>query len=126
MVTARYYNSEGSSVGGWSQLIKVGVDFGVGFLTANITKDENRKNQELLQQMAKLDAEQAKRLKALLSTASDNIAKTKIIIDYINSEKINQLQSETKKKRILPLIGLGFAVILLGSLIFYKLHQKNG
>lgn len=122
METANYFNAGGSSGAGWVQLIGVAVDFGVGYLTA---KDEGRKNEELLRQMSELDAQQAKKLKEILKQTSTDLEKTRVIIDFINSEKINQLQADTKKKRVLPLIGLGIGVILLG-IIFFKLHKNNG
>ena len=121
-----YFNASGSPASGYKELINVAVSFGVGFLTANIAKEERNKDLELLKQMSELDAKQAQRLKGLLKQASTDLEKTRVIIDFINSEKINQLQGDTKKKRVLPLIGLGIAVILLGSLIFYKLHKNNG
>lgn len=116
-------SSSSGSDSGWLQLVGVAVEFGVSYLTA---KSEGKKNQALLQQMADLDTQQAGKLKAMLNASITEVAKTKIIIDFINSQKISQLEAETKKKRILPLIGLGFGVFLLG-LIFYKLHkQSNG
>ena len=116
--------SSGSSSGigsGWSTLIEVAFQFGVGYLTA---QSEGKKNQALLEQMSALDAQQATKLKALLSASQDESAKTKLIFDFLNQQKVSQLEAETKKKRILPLLGLGFGVILL-SLIFYKLHKQN-
>jgi hypothetical protein len=126
MGMVNYFNASGSPASGYKELINVAVSFGVGFLTANIAKEERNKDLELLKQMSELDAKQAQRLKGLLKQASTDLEKTRVIIDFINSEKINQLQGDTKKKRVLPLIGLGIAVILLGSLIFYKLHKNNG
>jgi len=115
-------NSFLNAGGGWAELISVGVDFGVQYLTA---KGENKKNEELLQSMSELDAQEAEKLKNLLNASLTEVAKTQVIIDFLNAEKIKKLEAETKKKRILPLIGLGFGVVLLG-LIFYKLHKQNG
>ena len=108
--------------GDWTQLVGVAVDFGIQYLTA---KGENKKNEELLQSIAELDAQEAEKLKNLLNASLTEVAKTQVIIEFLDAEKIKKLEAETKKKRILPLIGLGFGVVLLG-LIFYKLHKQNG
>lgn len=115
--------SGGSGSGaGWSALIDVAVNFGVGYLTA---QGEKRKNEELLKKMAQLDKKQAEELKKRINEALTEVAKTQVIIEFLNEEKIKQLEAESKRKRILPLIGLGFGVVLLG-LIFYKLSKRNG
>jgi hypothetical protein len=108
--------------GGYAELIKVGVDFGVQYLTA---QSENKKNLELVKRIGELNAEQGERLKKLLSQSITENAKTQVILEFLNDAKIKELQAETKKKRILPLIGLGFGVLLLG-IIFYKLNKQNG
>ena len=114
-----FLNAGGSGVG---ELVGVAVDFGVQYLTA---KNINKENEQLLQSMAELDAQEAEKLKTLLNASLTEVAKTQVIIEFLDAEKIKKLNADTKKKRILPLIGLGFGVVLLG-LIFYKLHKQNG
>lgn len=111
-----------NAVGDWTELVSVAVDFGVQYITA---QGENDKNKELLQQLAELDAQSAEKLKKLLSESINEKAKTQVMFDFLNAEKIKKLEAERKKKLILPYIGLGVGVILLG-LIFYKLHKQNG
>ncbi len=107
--------------GGVTALADVAITFGVGYLTA---QKENKKNEELLQRMAELDNQQAEKLKKLIAKSSTEMAKTKVIFDFLNEEDAKKLEEQRKKERILPIIGLGFGVILLG-LIFYKLHKQN-
>jgi len=107
--------------GGVSSLISTAIDFGVQYLYA---QKEKEKNEELLQRMAELDAQQAEKLKKMLSDAVTEVAKTAVIIDFLNQTEIKKLQDKSKKDRILPLIGLGFGIILL-SLIFYKLNKQS-
>jgi hypothetical protein len=118
----KFLNAGG--LGGWSELISVGVDFGVQYLTA---QKENKRNEELLRRMAELDAQQAEKLKKMLKDSVTEVAKTAVIIEFLNQADIKKLEEKSKKDRILPLIGLGFGIILL-SLIFYKLNKqsKNG
>lgn len=111
-----------SGLGSYSELIKIGVDFGIQYLTA---KSENKKNLELVRRIGELNAQQEEELKKLLSQSITENAKTQVILEFLNDAKIKELESQTKKKRILPLIGLGFGVLLLG-IIFYKLHKQNG
>lgn len=112
----------GGGMGGWDALIGVAVDFGVQYFTA---KSEGRKNEDFLRKMAELDEQQAVKLKKLISDASTEVAKTKVIIDFLNKEEIKKLEAQRRKERMLPLIGLGVAVILLG-IVFYKLKKQNG
>ena len=107
---------------GWSALIDVGINFGVSYLTA---KGEGRKNERLLQQMAELDAQSAEKLKGLINASVNELAKTQVIIEFLNAENIKKLEAQGKKKRIIGLAVLGFGAVLLG-LIFYKLHKQNG
>jgi dihydrodipicolinate reductase len=127
---SRYLNAGGATAGasggagisgGVSSLISTAVDFGVQYLYA---QKEKKKNEELLQRMAELDAQQAEKLKKMLSDAVTEVAKTAVIIDFLNQEEIKKLVDKSKKDRILPLIGLGFGIILL-SLIFYKLNKQS-
>jgi hypothetical protein len=113
-----YLNASGA---GWVELVGVGIDFGVQYLTA---KGENKKNQELLERMAELDAQEAEKLKKLISDSATEVAKTAVIIQFLNESEIKKLEDKSKKDRILPYIGLGFGVILL-SLIFYKLNKQS-
>lgn len=106
----------------WSALIDVAINFGVSYLTA---KSEGRKNERLLQQMAELDAQSAEKLKGLISASVNELAKTQVIIEFLNDENIKKLEAQGKKKRIIGLAVLGFGAVLLG-LIFYKLHKQNG
>ena len=106
----------------WTQLVGVTAQLGIQYLTK---QKENKKNIELAQRVAELDAQEADKLKKILDASTTEVAKTQAIIDFLNEKKIKDLEADTKKKRILPLIGLGFGVVLLG-LIFYKLHKQNG
>ena len=61
---------------------------------------------------------------------NDDIGKnkrTEIINEIRKTKEIKKIEDKSKKDRILPLIGLGFGIILL-SLSFYKLNKqsKNG
>lgn len=106
---------------GLGALIDVAINFGVSYLTA---KGEKAKNEELLKRMAELDENQAEKLKKLIVESTTEIAKTKVIFDFLAEEDAKKLEAQRKKERILPIVGLGFGVILIG-LIFYKLHKQN-
>ena len=106
---------------GLGVLIDVAINFGVSYLTA---QGEKRKNEQLLQRMAELDNKQAEKLKKLISESATELAKTKVIFDFLAEEDAKKLEAQRKRERILPIIGLGFGVILIG-LIFYKLYKQN-
>lgn len=106
----------------YSALISIGVGVFVGKAT---TKSIEKKNAEFVEKVQKLNAEQEERLQKVLLENSTQMAKAKALIDFLNNEEIAGLSSKTKKDRILPLIGLGVAVVLLG-IVFYKLNKQNG
>lgn len=114
-------SSSATKGAGWSALINVAINFGVSYLTA---QGEKRKNEQLLKRMAELDNKQAEKLKKLIAESATEMAKTKVIFDFLAEEDAKKLEAQRKKERILPIIGLGVGVILLGF-IFYKLHKQN-
>jgi len=110
-----------SAAQGYTVLIDLAISFGVSYLTA---KSEGKKNEELLLRMSELDDKSAQELKKVISESGTQQAKTKAIFDFFINEDLKKLQEDRKKEKILPLIGLGFATILL-LLIFYKLQKIN-
>jgi hypothetical protein len=115
-------NSFLNVLGDYSGAITAVVDLGLGYLTKNKI---DKMSQDLVQQVSELNAQSQERLKKQLETALDDVAKTQVVIEFLEAEKEKKLVADTKKKRILPLIGLGFGVVLLG-LVFYKLNKRNG
>jgi len=109
-------------LGNYSALIGVAVDFGVQYLYA---KKENKRNQELLQRLSELNEQEAEKLKKLLETSFGEVAKTQVILEFLNEGKIKDLKDETTKNRTIAFIVLGVGVVVLG-LIFYKLNRQNG
>ena len=107
---------------GYAEVAKIAIDLGVQYLYA---KKENKRNQELLQRLSELNEQEAEKLKKLLATSYSEVAKTQVIIEFLNDKKIQDLQEETKKKRTKSLIVLGVGVVAL-ALIFYKLKRQNG
>lgn len=112
----------GSSVDAYGALIELGVGYFVGKSTK---KNIEKKNAEFVEKVQKLNAEQEERLQKVLLENSTQMAKAKALIDFLNKEEIAGLSSQTKKDRILPLIGLGVGVFLL-VLVLYKLKKQNG
>ena len=112
----------GSSVDIYGALIEVGVGYFVGKGTQ---KSIEKKNAEFVEKLQKLNDEQKERLDKVLLEKSTEMAKAKALIDFLNKEEIEGLSSQTKKNRILPLIGLGVGVFLL-VLVLYKLKKQNG
>ena len=106
----------------WTELASTAIVFGVSYLYAD---QNNKENKALLERMAQLDAQQEEKLKKELDKSLTDIAKTQVIIQFLNNENIKQIKDDTKQKRIIPLVGLGLGVVLLG-LIFYKLNKQNG
>jgi hypothetical protein len=111
--------STGTQVAG--ALIDIAAQFGIGFLTSKSIK---KKEEELLKEIAKLNAKQAEELKAKILSATTENAKIEVIIAFLNEQKIKKLQEETRRKRLLPLIGLGFGLLLLTVLVVgYKIKK---
>jgi hypothetical protein len=115
-------SSGGSGLSNYATLISTALDFGVSFITAKGIKKDN---EAFLRRMANLENEQAEKLKKLINQSATEVAKTRVIFEFLAEEDRKKLEAETKKAKILPLIGLGIGVILLG-IVFYKLNEQNG
>lgn len=115
-------SSGGSGLANYATLISTALDFGVSFITAKGIKKDN---EAFLTKMANLENEQANKLKKLINESATEVAKTKVIFEFLAEEDRKKLETQTKKERILPLMGLGIGVILLG-IVFYKLNKQNG
>lgn len=113
-----FLNANGSD---WSQLVSVGVDFGLAYFGA---KSENKKDRELLERLAELDTQEAEKLKEILKNSLNDVAKTEVTIKFLDAQKIKKLEAETKHKRTLSLIILGVGVISI-IVILYKLKNRN-
>jgi hypothetical protein len=111
-----------SGIAGYSDVIKIVADLGIQYLYA---KKEKKKYEELIQRISELNTQEKEKLKKLLEKSLNEVAKTQVIIEFLNEKKINDLEAETKKKRIVSLIALGIGVIIMG-LMFYKLNKQNG
>lgn len=109
-------------IGGYGEVIKIVADLGIQYLYA---KKENKRDQELIKRLSELNVQEAEKLKKLLENSYNEVAKTQVIIEFLNDKKIQDLEAETKKKRTISLIVLGVGVVILG-LIFYKLNRQNG
>jgi hypothetical protein len=119
--TAGATASAGANLDAYGALIQIGV----GLVVGNATKKSiEKKNAEFIEKVQNLNAEQEERLQKVLLENSNEMSKAKALIDFLNNEEIAGLSSKTKKDRILPLIGLGVAVVLLG-IVFYKLNKQN-
>jgi hypothetical protein len=105
---------------GWTSLVGVAVEFGVGYLFA---QGEKGKNKELLEKIDKLDKAQQEKLKQKLSDVLTESAKTEVIINFLNEQEIKKLSDDTKRKRIVPFMVLGFSVLIF-SVLFLKLSRK--
>lgn len=116
----KFLNAEGFD---WGSLVGTAVEFGVGYMFA---QDEKKKNKELLKKIEELDNSQKEKLKQKLSDVLIESAKTEVIIDFLNEQEIKKLSSETKTKRIIPLMVLGFSALILGILFFKLSRKKNG
>jgi hypothetical protein len=109
-------------IGGYGAIISLVADLGIQYLYA---KKDNKRNQELLQRLSELNEQEAEKLKKLLETSLGEVAKTQVILEFLNEKKIQDLQDETKKKRTISYIVFGVGVVVLG-LIFFKLNRQNG
>ena len=116
----KFLNAEGFD---WTAVVGVAVEFGVSYMFA---QGEKKKNKQLLEKIDKLDKAQKEKLKERLSEVLTESAKTEVIINFINEQEIKKLSSDTKTKRIIPLMVLGFSVLILGVLFFKLSRKQNG
>lgn len=80
---------------------------------SSIKKDQKR----FEQQIAKLDAKKQAELLLKVQQVQDELERQKIVFQYIDKTKIEQLKAQDKKQKTYIYVGLGIGVLLYALMI---------
>jgi ribosomal protein S20 len=114
----------GASSGGLSSGVVGGASVVAGlvinFAFASSMKKDQKKFQE---EIEKLDLKKQQELLAKVQQVETEIERQKIVFQYVDKQKIDELKSEGKKQRMFLYIGLGVG-ILAYALLILKLKKR--
>lgn len=110
----------GSALGGWTEVASVTAGLIVNYAFASsIKKDQKRFEQEI----AKLDAKKQAELLQKVQQVSSELERQKIVYQYVDKARIDELKNETKRERLYLYGALGLGVVIYGVLIL-KLKKR--
>ena len=112
--------TKGGGLGGWSEVASLAVTTIVGLaFSSSIKKDQKKFEKEI----AKLDAKKQAELLQKVQQVSSELERKKIVFQYVDKARIDELKNETKKEKVYVYGGLGLGVLLY-VLLMLKLRKK--
>jgi hypothetical protein len=113
-------SSGGEGLGGYSAIITAVATTVVQYAFASsMKKDQKRFEQEI----AKLDAKKQLELLQKVQQVQTELERQKIVFQYIDKTRIEELKKQDKQKKMYLYIGLALGVLVYGVMIF-KLKKK--
>ena len=88
------------------------------------SKEIASKQRDLEEQIAKLTLDQQKELQQHLQVVQGEVAKQKIVYDYLAQKNLQQVEGGIKSKRYTAYIVLGGAILLLAGVIVLSKFKK--
>jgi len=112
--------SGGSALGGWTEAVSVATGLIVNYAFASSIKSDQKRFEK---EIAKLDAKKQEELLAKVQQAETELERQKIVYQYVDKQKIDELKKEGKKQRTILYVGLG-AGVLIYALLLLKLKKR--
>lgn len=104
----------GSALGGYTEAVSIVAGMIVDYAFASsIKKDQKRFEKEI----AKLEVKKQEELLAKIQQAETEIERQKIVYQYVDKQKIDELKQQGKRERTILYAGLGVGVLLYALLI---------
>jgi phage host-nuclease inhibitor protein Gam len=111
--------STGSALGGYTEAVSIATGLIVNYAFASSIKSDQKRFEK---EIAKLSAKKQEELLAKIQQAETEIERQKIVYQYVDKQKIDELKKEGKKQRTILYVGLGIGVLLYAILL---LKLKN-
>lgn len=112
--------SGGSALGGYTEVASVAVGLIVNYAFASSIKKDQKKFEK---EIAKLDAKKQEELLQKVQQVGSELERQKIVYQYVDKARIDELKNETKRERLYLYGALGLGVIVYGLLIL-KLKKR--
>lgn len=106
--------SGGSALGGYTEVASAVAGLIVDTAYASSIKSDQKKFEK---EIAKLDKRKQQELLAKIQQVETEIERQKIVYQYVDKQKIDELKKEGKKQRTILYAGLGVGVLLYALLI---------
>jgi hypothetical protein len=111
--------STGSALGGYTEAVSIATGLIVNYAFASSIKSDQKRFEK---EIAKLTDKKQQELLAKIQQAETEIERQKIVYQYVDKQKIDELKKEGKKQRTILYVGLGVGVLLYAILL---LKLKN-
>jgi hypothetical protein len=111
--------STGSALGGYTEVASIATGLIVNYAFASSIKSDQKRFEK---EIAKLTDKKQQELLAKIQQAETEIERQKIVYQYVDKQKIDELKKEGKKQRTILYVGLGVGVLLYAILL---LKLKN-
>ena len=111
--------STGSALGGYTEAVSIATGLIVNYAFASSIKSDQKRFEK---EIAKLTDKKQQELLAKIQQAETEIERQKIVYQYVDKQKIDELTKEGKKQRTILYVGLGVGVLLYAILL---LKLKN-
>lgn len=111
--------STGSALGGYTEAVSIATGLIVNYAFASSIKSDQKRFEK---EIAKLTDKKQQELLAKIQQAETEIERQKIVYQYVDKQKIDELKKEGKKQRTILYLGLGVGVLLYAILL---LKLKN-
>lgn len=104
----------GSALGGYTEAVSIVAGMIVNYAFASSIKSDQKRFEK---EIAKLDAKKQEELLAKIQQVESEIERQKLVYQYVDKQKIDELKKEGKKQRAILYAGLGVGVLLYALLI---------
>jgi hypothetical protein len=111
--------STGSALGGYTEAVSIATGLIVNYAFASSIKSDQKRFEK---EIAKLSAKKQEELLAKVQQAENELERQKIVYQYVDKQKIDELKKEGKKQRTILYVGLG-AGVLIYALLLLKLKK---
>jgi hypothetical protein len=117
-------NTSASSSGGGGELASQAISMVASTIVnyafaSSMKKDQKRFEQEI----AKLDKRKQAELLLKIQQVESELERQKIVFQYIDKTRIEELKKQDNQKKMYLYIGLGLGILVYGVMIF-KLNKK--
>ena len=112
--------STGSALGGYTEVASIAVGLIVNYAFASSIKSDQKRFEK---EIAKLTDKKQQELLAKIQQAETEIERQKIVYQYVDKQKIDELKKEGKKQRTILYVGLGVGVLIY-ALLLLKLKKR--
>lgn len=94
-------------------------------INSNTQKGQEKRNEALQKELQGLNESKIKDLEKKLLSASSELEREKVFVEYLSEQKGKGLLENVNKNKYIMFTGVGIGIIVL-TLLLYKISNRNG